>query len=237
MTQEINLKASTRENKDSKKNNQNTILAVMYGAKIKNQNLALNKIDFEKIYKIAGESNLINLIIDDQPATKVLIKDIQVNPIKDNIIHADFYQVDMNKTIITEIPLNFIGEAPAVKEFGGVLIKNNDKIEIECLPGNLVNQIDIDLSSLKSFSDVIRIKDIELPEGIKLVSETNEAIVNVQEPKVEEEPAEEAVEGEGGEEAKIEGEDAKKEDGEAEPKTEDDKEKPKNAENKPEQKK
>jgi large subunit ribosomal protein L25 len=119
-----------------------------------------------------------------------LIKDVQKHITKDTLSHIDFYQVDMHKEITTEIHLNFIGESKAVKELGGMLIKNYDHIEVKCLPSDLVNHIDIDISILKEFGDHISLHDLSLPTGLKLVHETNDMVVSVMEPKVqEEEPA------------------------------------------------
>jgi len=127
---------------------------------------------------------------------------VQKDPLKATIIHIDLYQVDMNKKITTEIPLHFIGESEAVKELGAVLVKTIDSVEVECLPGDLVNHIDVDLSVLKNFHDAIKTNDLKLPAGMKLVNETNDIVANVIEPKaeVEEVPVEEVpVEGEGAE--------------------------------------
>ncbi|MBI4778874.1 hypothetical protein HY797_00280 [Candidatus Falkowbacteria bacterium] len=110
----------------------------------------------------------------------------------------DFEKVDMTKKITTEIPLNFVGEAKAVKELGGTLVKNMDTVEVECLPGDLVSHIDVDISILENFDQFIRLHDLILPQGIVLAQETNEAVVGVAETKIEEEaPKAEAVPAEG----------------------------------------
>ncbi|MEI6596762.1 MAG: 50S ribosomal protein L25 [bacterium] len=174
------------------------IPAVIYGFGKANQNIKVKKNDFEKVFAVAGEFNLVDLTIDENQSVKVIIKDVQRNGITDNVIHIDFYQVDMAKKITTEIPLNFIGEAKAVKELGGTLVKNMDTVEVECLPGDLVSHIDIDISVLENFDQFIRLHDLVLPRGITLAQETNEAVVGVVETKVEAEaPKIEAVPVEG----------------------------------------
>lgn len=167
------------------------IPAAVYGSGMENKNIKMKKYDFEKAFQVAGEFNLIDLSIDGQPATKVIVKDVQRDGLTSNIIHVDFYQVDMTKPITTEIPLNFVGQAKAVQELGGTLVKNMDAVEIECLPGDLVSHIDVDISHLAEFDQFIRLNDLILPKGIKLASETNEAVVGVVETKAEEvKPAE-----------------------------------------------
>ena len=174
------------------------IPAVIYGFGKANQNIKVKKNDFEKVFAVAGEFNLVDLIIDENQPVKVIIKDVQRNGITDSVIHIDFYQVDMAKKITTEIPLNFVGEAKAVKELGGTLVKNMDTVEVECLPGDLVSHIDIDISVLENFDQFIRLHDLVLPRGITLAQETNEAVVGVVETKVEAEaPKIEAVPVEG----------------------------------------
>ncbi|MDO8592486.1 MAG: 50S ribosomal protein L25 [bacterium] len=171
------------------------IPAVVYGSGADNKSIKVKKHDFAKTFAIAGEFNLIDLSIGGDKAAKVIIKDVQRDGLTNNIIHVDFYQVDMNKKITADIPLNFIGESKAVKELGGTLVKNMDKAEVSCLPGDLVSRIDVDISRLESFDQFIRLQDLVLPAGIELASATNEAVVGVVETKVEAEevkPAEAA---------------------------------------------
>ncbi|MFA4941795.1 MAG: 50S ribosomal protein L25 [Patescibacteria group bacterium] len=198
MTKEIKLKAQTKkkgEEKPEKLRKENFIPVILYGPDSENQELKIKKIDFEKIFELAGESSLVDLSIDDKDSVKILIKEVQKNPIKDDILHADFYKVDMKKEITTEIPLHFVGESPAVKELGAILVKDIDGVEVECLPGDLVNHIDVDLSVLKNLHDSIKMEDLKIPTGMKLVNETNDVVAIVIEPRVEvEEPA--PVEGE-----------------------------------------
>jgi len=194
MTKEIKLEAQirTKENGKPKKiRSQDFIPAVLYGPGADNKNLKIKKIDFERVFSQAGESSLIDLTISKEKPVKVLVKEVQKDPLKDKIIHIDLYQVDMNKKITTEIPLHFIGESAAVKELGAVLVRDIDSVEVECLPGNLVSHLDVDLSVLKNFHDAIKINDLKLPAGMELVNETNDIVVNVIEPKaeVEEVPA------------------------------------------------
>jgi len=190
MTTKVQLNAQSRsESNDKAKKIVATgfIPAVVYGFGKKNQNVKVKKNDFEKVFAMAGEFNLVDLLIGDATPIKVIIKDVQRNSLTDGVIHIDFYQVDMTKKITTEIPLNFVGEAKAVKELGGTLVKNMDTVEVKCLPGDLVSHIDIDISKLEAFDQFIRLHDLVLPSGITLAHETNEAVVGVAETKVEQE--------------------------------------------------
>jgi large subunit ribosomal protein L25 len=205
MATEIKLEVQSRseENGKVKKIREaGFIPANVYGSGVDNKNIKVKELDFRRVFGMAGESHLIDLVIDGGEPVKAIVKDTQKSPTKDNVIHIDFYQVDMSKKITTEIPLNFIGESRGVKELGGTLIKNLDSLEVKCLPGNLVDKIDVDLSGLNNFHDAVRANDINLPEGMELISDTNETVVSVIEPVKEEERVEEVEEAAEGEEVK-----------------------------------
>jgi large subunit ribosomal protein L25 len=164
-----------------------SVPAVVYGPHLKtNKLIKVNANALRKVIAAAGESTLIDLIVDGKQEGKVLIKEDQRDPIKDTLIHVDFYEVDMTKEIHTEIPLHFIGESKAVKELSGVLIRSINEIEVKCLPSDLVNHIDVDVSLLATFDDVIKIHDLQLPKGIKLAHDTDDVVATVAEPKAEE---------------------------------------------------
>lgn len=155
------------------------IPAELYGKKQKNQHLFVDEVVLNKVIVAAGESSLINLAIDNSQPIKVLIHDIQKDPVTDKVNHVDFYQVDMKRAITIKIPLVFIGESKAVKELEGTLVKNIDEIEINCLPDDLINQIEVDISTLKTFDDVIRIKDLNIPKAIKPESDLDNVVASV----------------------------------------------------------
>ena len=188
----IVLKADRRtvEGKATKKLRQaNTIPAVIYGHDIKSQMLAVDAIAFQKAYRVAGSSSLVDLVIDGGAPTKVLIHAVQQHPTKTTPIHIDFYQVTMTEKLQTEIELHFIGDSAAVKESGGILIRTIDKIKVECLPGDLVPSIDVDLSALKTFEDRIHVRDIAVPKGMTVLDGGDEVVASVTPPRSEEELA------------------------------------------------
>ena len=165
----------------------NLIPAVLFGHNIKNQNLTVPKKAFLAAYKAAGESTLVDLKINNGQPVKVLIHDLQTEPLTGEITHVDFYEVSMSEKLEAEIMFNFIGESPAVKSLGGILVKSADHIKVKCLPGDLVHKIDVDLGMLRNFGDAIRIKDIKFPHGIEVLGNGEDAIATVTEPISEEE--------------------------------------------------
>ena len=166
---------------------QGTIPAVVYGAGISPQNISVGRIEFSKTFQEAGESSLVELSVDDGMPIHVLIQDLQTDPIRDEITHIDFRAVDMNKEIETEVELVFAGEAPAVKALGGTFINSQDKVRVRCLPARLVRSIVVDIGKLVTFDDVIRVSDLVVPDGIKIITLPTLSIASVEPPRSEEE--------------------------------------------------
>ncbi len=166
------------------------IPAVIYGRGQKPQSLTLNSIEFSKIYGEAGSSSLIDLSISDKPAVKVLSHEPDLNPVTGASIHVDFYRVRMDEKIKTEIPLEFIGESEAVTQLDGSLVTNRDNVEVECLPADLIPNIEVDISTLKTFEDSICVKDLKVPTALEVITDAEEVVASVEEPRSEEELAE-----------------------------------------------
>ena len=209
MGEELNLSAWSRTEKDKANalRKAGFIPAVVYGSGQKNLNFKIKAIDFSKLFERAGESSLINLKIDESAPLKVVVKEVEMEPIKGGFSHIDFYKVDMKKKITVEVELAFVGESKAVTELGGVLAKAKDNVEITCLPDKLIKQIEVDVSVLNSMDDVIKLQDLKLPEGVELEGDPEEVIVSVVETVKEEMPAAPVAEGA----APAEGEKKKKE--------------------------
>src|SRR3989339_70695 len=195
--QEIKLKCQTRQLPAKEPNltrKRGQIPAELYGQGSKNQHLFVNEREFEKLYEQVGESSLITLNVGESQPVNVLVHEVQRDPITDKFLHVDFYLVNLDKEIETRIPLVFIGESEAVKYLSGTLVKSLEELEIVCLPKDLVSKIEVDISQLKSFNDVIRVADIKLPGTIKSLIEPERTVASAVPVKVvEEKPA--AVEG------------------------------------------
>lgn len=186
--------------------------AVLYGTGVKeNVSLAVNLQEFAHVYSDAGSSQVVELTAD---GTKydVIVRDVQIDPITRDAIHVDFFAIDANQEITVDIPLEFIGAAPAVKSSGGSLMMKLRALPVKCLPKNLVKSISVELDSLKTIEDTITVDNLNVPEGMDLQIDASELVATVVPPKVEaaapaaaeETTAEEATPAEGGEEAKSE---------------------------------
>ncbi len=188
----VSLKAELRKETGRKVNlgrKKDKIPAVIYGKKIKNQNLWVKYSDFLKLYKNVGESTIIELDIENKNKASVLIHDVQIDPLNDCFSHVDFFQVKMDEKVETDVPLEFIGESEAVKSLGGVLVKSLDSLPISCFPMDLPSKIEVDITKLKSFDDVIKISDLNISNKIEIKIDSESVIANVVPPRSEEELA------------------------------------------------
>lgn len=165
------------------------IPAVVYGPGVENQNLTLDVRAFEKLYRAAGESSLVQLVIEAQEPANVLIHDVAHEPLTGRAVHVDLYKVNMAEKLTTHIPLSFINESRAVKELAGILVKNVSEIEVRCLPGNLVPEIEVSLQSLTELESSVKIKDLVLPKGLEVSSHhaPDDIVVIVTPPPTEDE--------------------------------------------------
>jgi len=127
------------------------------------------------------------LAIDKSTPVKVLIHEVQKEPLTGNYLHVDFYQIRMDKEITTEVPLKFTGQSRAVKEEEGILIKNITELKITCLPKDLPASIEVDISPLETFEDDIHIKDLKIGKEIKVEAGLEEVVVTITPPRSEEE--------------------------------------------------
>ncbi len=214
----LELKASVREitgRKTKSLRKENIIPAIVYGHGEESVSIQVSLLDFDKILKQAGESSLIDLKIEGQKDKKVLVHAVQYHPLTDKVEHVDFYQIKEGEKIVVEVKLEFIGISRAVKEFNGVLTHELDRIEIECLPKDLIKNIEVDLTKLAEINDVIRVGDLEVPENIKILSNLESSVAAVKVIKVIEEVEEEKEATDSVEEEKEEGEEKKEGDSSA----------------------
>jgi large subunit ribosomal protein L25 len=188
----ISLTATLREARGKKNVDIRTkgeVPAVVYGPKHEAQSISLKASEFTKILKEAGESTIITLTGVGKDAD-VLIHDVDVDPVTGDIRHADLYAIESGKTLNLRVPIEFVGESPAVKA-GAVITKVLHDIEIEALPKDLPQHITVDVSGLVNIHDMIHVKDLTLPSGVASKENPEEIVAVASEVKeeVEEAPA------------------------------------------------
>jgi len=162
------------------------IPAVLYGHGKKPISITVNAKEFEGIFKEAGETTLLSLSADGKKHN-VFIHDLERDILSGQVIHADFFEVKMDEKMKAKVPFVFIGESPAVKADGGVLVRAMQEVEVEALPQDLPKEIKVDISSLATFEDKIHIKDLALSGSVKILADLEETVALVSPPRSDKE--------------------------------------------------
>jgi large subunit ribosomal protein L25 len=154
--------------------------AVLYSRRGEPVILQANNRELLRVLQRAGGSRLVKLnIAGAKDAPMALVREVQREPIKGSVLHVDFFGVSMTEAIKVEIPIRYEGASPAVTRNEGVLIHSMDAIEIECLPGDLIDAVSIDVSKLEKVGDVIRVSDLQVPAAVKLLADPEATVARV----------------------------------------------------------
>ncbi len=144
---------------------QGMVPATIYGKSLKSVSVTVTGDEFGKLYKEAGDTGLIELTIDGQ-ARPVLVHHLQRDPISGGVRHIEFHQVDLKEKVSAQVPIELVGEAPAVAQKLGVLLSVLDEVEVEALPTDLPEYIAVDLSSLAQVNDEIKVSDLKVAKNV-----------------------------------------------------------------------
>ena len=169
------------------------IPAILYGHGIEAIPLEVNERHLERALTQARATQLIALKIDDEATLRrVLAKEVQRDFITRSLLHVDFQQVVTGEKIIAEAPLILVGKSPIVEEGSGTLFRGLDAVAIRCLPSELIQSIEVDISKLHQVGDIIYVADLAVVPGIEVLSEAKEVVAQIL--PVREEVVEEAAE-------------------------------------------
>jgi large subunit ribosomal protein L25 len=152
--------------------------AVVYGPGAKPQPIQLNSREASKVFRRVHGAELIDLELDGQ-TRKVLVHDLQRDAIRGDFLHADLYVVDMARPIRVRLPIHLVGTSPAVVSLSGVLVRGLPELEVECLPGDLIKEVEADLSVLKEIGNSLHVRDLTLPNTIKVLTDADEQVARV----------------------------------------------------------
>jgi len=167
---------------------QGFIPAVVYNAKGDSTNLQIDASAGKKLVRIATSTTIIEVKIGDK-TIKALVKDVDLNPVTEEIRHIAFFEIDESKEMVFSIPFEIIGISPAVKNNLGILVKVLSDIDVRCKLADLKPSIAIDISGLDHPGQIIGVHDVKLPEGMELINKDLEqaTIVTITEIQKEEE--------------------------------------------------
>lgn len=184
----LTLKAEIRDTKTAPETVRlaGKVPAVFYGKKEASTAISVPKTAFLKVWKEAGEYSVVNLETP-QGIKESLIQDVDLDPVTGVPRHADFYVFEKGHKVEVELPIEFKGVAPAIKELGGTLVKVLHKLKVEAMPKDLPHGIEIDISSLINFGDQVIAKNLVLSPGVTLKEHPDEVVALVSAPREEKE--------------------------------------------------
>ncbi len=158
---------------------QGWVPGVMYGRGFAPQSLQFEERALGKVLSGVGGSQLISINIEGQEPEYTLLREVQRNVINGALLHVDFYRVMMTESITTEVPLLITGEFLLAEQQDGILLYGISEVEVECLPGDLVDAIEVDLSELNEVGQAILVHDLAVPAGIKVLTDSEEMIAHI----------------------------------------------------------
>jgi large subunit ribosomal protein L25 len=163
------------------------IPAEIYGRGIDNVSVQINAKNLHRVLDEAGATHLISIQVDKASPVPTLARNIQYSPVRRDLLHVDFYAVVMTEKVSVSIPIHVIGENPLIEDEKGTLVHALNEIEIEALPGNLPEAIEVDISGLTEFNETITVGELKAPEGVTLLVNPDVMVLTIQPPRSEEE--------------------------------------------------
>jgi large subunit ribosomal protein L25 len=160
--------------------------AVLYGRQQPSTHLVLQKTDIFGILRSESGENSIFKAVFDSESRDAMIKELQLDPVTDEILHIDLIQIAMDKVVRVSVPISVTGEAVGVKTEGGFVDLITREVEVECLPGEIPESIEVDISGLH-LHQTIKVENLSSPQGVEITSDPHTLIVLIEAPTKEEE--------------------------------------------------
>jgi len=170
------LRGKTGKEAAKKFRAEGSIPAVLYGHK-GNKNLTIKASEFETLFEEIGEHSIITLSVGDKEKAEVIVKDFQLDAVKKNIIHVDFFEIEKDKTLRTAVPVKIEGTSFGVKK-GGILEVFMRDIEIECLPKDIPDFITVSVENL-DIGNNLHVKDIKVAKEIRVISNPEKVVLTI----------------------------------------------------------
>ena len=193
--------------------------AVVFGHGVPSQALSLDSHEFELLQRRIGQNVLVDLSVEGKKPTPVLVQSVQRDPVYRRMLHVDLFAVRMTEELTVDVPLAMVGESYAVDKLGGTLLHILESVKVKALPDRLPQSVEVPIEGLVDFEATVHVRDLTIPPDVTLLTDPDEIVARVQQPRIEEEPVVAAAEEEVAEGEAAEGEAAEGEapTGEAEP--------------------
>jgi large subunit ribosomal protein L25 len=165
------------------------IPAHLYGHGIESLALQTPLSAIGSLLRTMERNTIIDLQINGENATRpVMLRGIQRNPVTDELVHIDFFQISLTERLRADVLVRLIGEAPAVQVFGGILLQSLDRVTVEALPSEIPGHLDADVSGLETLESAIHVRDLAIPANVLLITDPDQVVAKVSPPRVEAEP-------------------------------------------------
>jgi len=159
----------------------------LFGHGIKSMALQCDTAQLHRVLAEAGQTRLISLRLDNEKRPRnVVVREVQIEPRTGESLHVDFYQVKMAEQVKVEVPVVLVGEAPALRSKENTLVQGLSTLSVECLPAKIPDSVELDLTSLTESDQAMRVKDIELDEGVTVLNDPEVVVVRISTRHVEE---------------------------------------------------
>jgi len=178
------------------------IPAVVYGHKVAAEAVSVDSREFVRVFHKAGRTQLVDLVGDGSKSRKVLVREVQYDPRFGGVLHVDFYAVNLREKISADVPITLVGEAPAVQRREGELLQTLHALHVSCLPADIPEHVEVDISGLEAVDDAVRVGALQVPAGIEVSNDPEDVVVKISHLRVVE--VEAPVEGEAAEGAEGE---------------------------------
>lgn len=159
--------------------------ANVYGHGVESRALQIETVTLVRTLRALERNAILSLCIEGEKAPRpVMVRDVQRNPVSDRIFHVDFYQVSLTEKMRAEVPLMLMGKAPAVDDFGGILIQSLENITVEALPTDMPSHVEVDISVLSDLESSLHVKDLVLDSKLHLLTDLEVVIAKVAAPRL-----------------------------------------------------
>ncbi len=159
---------------------QGWVPAVMYGRQFDPMPLKIEEVPLRRVLSEVSGSQLVRVNVKGMTSPELaLVRDVQRDPLRGSVLHVDLYRVMMTETLTTEVPLNLVGESPLSHRTDAIVLTGVSSVEVQCLPGDLVDAIDVDLSALTEFDQSLVVGDLAVLSGIEILTDPDEMIARV----------------------------------------------------------
>lgn len=158
---------------------QGVVPANIYGHGLDSTAVQADERELRQVIRRAGVNTLVTLNMAGEAAVPVFVREVEIHPTSDRMLHVEFYQVNMSEKVSVEVPVHMVGTSPAVEMYGAMPLLSMTHLNVECLPAAVPHSIQVDISELRSIGDAVLVGDLRLPDGVEAHNGPEETVVRL----------------------------------------------------------